>query len=722
MFEPALCGFFFILVPMQTEQIKEKCGVVGIWQKQAHAAYYVKRALSALQHRGQESTGISVINNKATITTEKGMGLVSHVLTDTVLKKLDNSRFAIGHNRYGTTGKSSTSNAQPLQIKQKQFQISIGHNGNIPNLTNIRKKLGERKTNISDTLLMAMLLVKERSNFPTWEKTLAAILPEFRGAYNLVILTNDGTLFGVRDPFGIRPLCLGKFSDGWIIASESVALDAVGAEFIRDVERGEIIKITADGKLQSFFFGEPKKQQICLFEYIYFARPDSFMNGKRVRKGREASGELLGERLKKKKIQPDVVVPTFDSGYPAAKGVARALGIPIVDAITTSHYIGRTFIHPGQDNRVTAVKGKHNITPDEIFGKHVVVVDDSAVRLTTSTLLAREIKAAGAKKVTMAFASPPVVEQCDLGIDMRSKKDLPAARFEKESFSSIEKKVAELIAADEVVYLPIEETAKAFGGQKEDFYYTPFGGPHPLRDKQPPFPKRKKMITGKPRIAVFLSGKGTFMQDIIDTIEQGSMDAEIVGVLANKPDAYGITRAKNHHIPTTIIPFEGKRSDLKARAAYEEKLIKYIQQLQPDVLLLSGWLFILSDVFLNALQRLQIPVINHHPALLSSKAAETIVTSRGRIPVLRGENAWEETFKQKLPVSGISVHQILPGDGVDVGPVIMKAEVRVRPNDTMESWRKRMDETEHLLVPTAMKRILHVMSNNIDISKGAFPW
>ena len=708
---------------MQTEQIKEKCGIVGVWHKQDHASYYVRRGLSALQHRGQESAGISTLNQKGTITTAKGMGLVSHVLSDDILKKLGNNKLAIGQNRYGTSGKSSTENAQPIQIKVKKQQLSIGHNGNIPDLANIRKKLGERKTNISDTLLMATLLMKERPSFATWEETLSAVLPEFHGAYNLVILTNEGSLFGIRDPYGIRPLCLGKFPDGWIIASESVALDAVGADFVRDVHRGEIIKITADGKLQSFFFGEPKKEQFCLFEYIYFARPDSFLNGKRVRSAREASGKLLGERIKQKQIKPDVVVPTFDSGYPAAKGVAEALGLPIVDAITTSHYIGRTFIHPGQDKRINAVKGKHNIVPDDIFGKKVVVVDDSAVRLTTSMRLAKEIKNAGAKEVYFAFASPPVVEQCDLGIDMRSKKDLPASQFEKKPLEFIEKKVAEHINANEVIYLPIEATAAAMGGKKEDFYHSPFGGPHPLRGKQTRFAKRKKKIIDKPKLAIFISGSGTNLQKIIDSIDDGYLHATIAGVLSNKRDAYGLTRAKNHNIPTILMEYTKGLRDKDARKIYEESLVKEIKRLNPDVVLLSGWMLVLGETFLNAMQAMQIPVINHHPALLSQSFDKSVFTSRGEIPVIRGHHGFQDAFEKNLPVSGITVHQILPGDTFDVGPIIMKAEVRRKTDDSLESFEKRLRETEYALLPTAIKRVLHVMNHyNIDISKGEFPW
>lgn len=703
---------------------KEKCGVVGVWTTDTYAQYVARRALAALQHRGQESAGLSIFTTDGKISTYKNMGLVPHVLTEPILKKLGNGHTAIAHNRYATFGKSHTANAQPLAITNGKFQLSLGHNGNIPDVANLKKHLGIKNSTTGDTELIAKLLHKERTKFKNWEETLIHVLPQVNGAYCLVMLTNDGSLFGIRDPFGIRPLCLGYMENGWIIASESAALDAVGAEFVREVEPGEIIKITKNGKLSSYFFGEPKRKRPCIFECIYFTRPDSFINGLRIRAGREESGRLLGKRMKQKGIKPDVVVPTFDSGYPASKGVAQELNLPMVDAITTSHYVGRTFIQPGQSNRISAVNGKHNIVPDEIIGKKVVIVDDSAVRLTTSTALAKKFKDAGVKEIYMAFASPPVVNQCDLGIDMRAKKELPASKFENKPFDIIEKKVAEHVGADAVIYLPIEETAKAFGSTPENFYYTPFGGPHPLRGKQEVFPKRKQKISGKPKICVFASShsKGSNLENIISRIKEGTIEAEIIEVFANSKDSYSLVRAKNHKIPTTIIPFKGKLSDINARRKYDVALVNHIQEIKPDVILLSGWNYILSDLFLQKMQELQIPIINHHPALLTDDNSDKVATSQGTIPVIRGNNKFEASFKSPILVSGLSVHQVLPGNFYDVGPVIMKAEVRRRKDDTLETWELRNREMEYLLLPAALTRVLHVMKSGIDISKGAFPW
>jgi amidophosphoribosyltransferase len=701
---------------------REKCGVVGVWTTDTYAPYIARRALAALQHRGQESAGLSVLNPDGKISTFKKMGLVPHVLTETILKNLGQGHSAIGQNRYATFGHSHIGNAQPIAMLNGKYQLTLGHNGNIPDVGNLKKQLSARFATSGDTELMTALLHKKRKEYSSWEETFINVLPEFRGAYSLIILTNDGSIFGIRDPYGIRPLCLGKLENGWIIASESCALDAIGADFIREIKPGEVIKITQDGKLISTFFGEPKRSQYCLLECVYFDRPDSFVNGMRIRAGREASGHLLGKRMREKGIMPDVVVPTFDSGYPAAKGVAHELGLPIVDAITTSHYVGRTFIQPGQSNRIMAVNGKHNIVPDEVRGKKIVIVDDSVIRLTTSTTLTRKFREAGVKEIYIASASPPVVDQCDLGIDMRAKKELPAAKFEKDPFEVIEQKIAQHVGADAVIYLPIEETTKAFGGKPQDFYWTPFGGPHPIRGKQEVFPKRKHPIHGKPKLAVFISGGGTNLQAMIDAIETGELKAEIVSVISNKSDAFGLKRAKKHNIPTFALPYPGKRSDREVRMRYEEQLIKYIEKIKPDLIQLAGWNFVFGERFLQKMQELEIPVINQHPALLPSTNTETIATSQGIMPVHRGAHVIMDPFNEGLPVSGFTVHQLLPGDNFDNGPVILSAETHRHPDDTLETWEKRIRETEYLFLVTAVKRILHVMQSDIDVSKGTFPW
>ncbi len=707
------------------DKFGEKCGVIGIWCKDKIATtYFLRKGLATLQHRGQESAGISIYTTDKKIKTFRGMGLVLNVLTDDAIKTIGESHVGIGHNRYSTTGGSTSCNAQPITLEKNGFQLSIGHNGNIPDCEYLNEEIKEKPETdgqTTDTYLVASLLLQERSKHSNWDDTLRNVLPRVKGAYCFVILTSDGTMYGVRDPYGIRPFCLGKLPNGWVMASESVSPDLIGAEFLRDIAPGEIVKIDINGSLTSFFFGEPKRPQNCLFEYIYFSRPDSFENGIRIQEGREESGRLLAKRILKKGIEADMIVPVYDSGYPAAKGAAGVLGLPIVDAITVSHYTGRTFIQPGQENRLAAVNGKHNIIPDKIKDKRIIVVDDSAVRLTTSKKLYRGLAEAGVKEVIMAYASPPVVNRCDLGIDMKNRKDMPASQWENEPFEVIEKNVAKLIGADEVVYLPIDETAQAMGGGKENFYYYPFGGPHPIRGKQYVFPKRKKRIIGKPKIAVFASQGGSNLLEIAKRIDSGDLEAKIVSVVVNNSDAKVIERSKEHSLPVHVLAFDSKIKDHKARKAYEEKLAKHIKETSPDLVVLAGWMLILGDTFLSAMQELEIPVINLHPALLTQDLEDTVTTSRGQIPVVRGAHAIDEAFRQRLPVSGVTVHQLLPNNHFDIGPIVLKEEVRIRRDDTLEKFEARMHDAEHRTLPMAIKRILHVMKEGVDVS-GGFYW
>lgn len=713
------------LIQQKKESVHEKCGIVAVWQKNEHAPLIAKRGLSALQHRGQESAGITVYKRKGTLWTYIGMGLIPHVLNEKILKRLGNARAAIAHNRYSTTGTSTVLNAQPITLKHGKYKISIGHNGNIPDLAFLKKHVKQAPTATSDTAYVGQYLLEQRENYSSWEETIQKSLEHINGAYCFVILTEDGNIFGARDPYGIRPFCIGKFNSGWILASESVALDAVGAHFMREVARGEIIKIDPQGHLNSSFFGDVKRQKFCIFERIYFSRPDSYISGQRVRLGREESGRRLAKRLREKGIKADVVVPVFDSGYPAAKGVAEALKIPFVEAITTSHYVGRTFIQPGQENRVNAVLGKHNFTPEGIEGKDVVFVDDSAVRLTTSSIITKGLKNAGARNVHAAFASPPIIKHCDMGIDMKSKSELPASRWVQRGLAGIEKNASHLIHADSVTYLSIEDTAASMGGTTQAFYYHPFGGPHPIRTKQEVFPHRKRKLQGKPKILIFISGSGTNLQKVINQVKEGKINAEIINVVSNNSQAFGLIRAKRAGISTTILSSYRQLNDSKKRLEYEKKLIQHVELLYPDLIVLAGWMVVLGDSFLKKMQKLEISVINLHPGLMTEQYEDTIATSRGRIPILRGQGTHiiPVAFEKKFPVYGVTVHQVLAGKHFDVGPVIMKEEVAREENDTLESFEAKLHETEYRILPAAIKRTLHVINHhNIDISRGKFPW
>ena len=705
-------------------ELKEKCGVVAVSTTQEVLPQITRRALAALQHRGQESAGMTIFKRKGGLKTYVGMGLVPHVFSDKNLLKLGKGKATIAQNRYSTTGHSTLLNAQPFTLKRGKYQISIGHNGNIPDLTWLNQHIAEKPTATSDTALVATFLLEQRQNYSSWEETLRKSLPNIHGAYCFVILTEDGTVFGVRDPYGIRPFCLGKIKNGWILASESVALDVVGAQYVRDIVRGEIIKISLGGNIHSSFFGKPKRQKFDIFELIYFSRPDSYIRDQRVRIAREESGKKLAKRLQQKKIRAEVVVPIFDSGYPAAKGVAKALGIPLVEAITASHYVGRTFILPGQERRIAAVNGKHNFTPDGIVGKKVIFVDDSAVRLTTSVTIVDGLREAGASEVHAAFASPPIVRHCDMGIDLKSKSELPASAWKDKPLPVIEKNVAHHVGAESATYLPIEETAAAMNGTIDDFYYHPFGGPHPIRDDNETFKKRKKQIAEKPKITVFISGAGTNLQKILDDIKKGRIDAKIIEVISNNPLAAGLTKAKKNEIPTSVFSSKGIIKDIKKRQEYEKIIVKHVLQNPPDIIVFAGWMVIMGDIFLSAMQEREIPVINLHPALITQRHEDAIMTSRGEIPVLRGmlPQVIEEVFAKNLPLSGVTIHQLVPGNDYDTGPIILKEEVRRVEGESKEEFEARIHQAEYRVLPAAINRVLHVLGYGINVAKGTFPW
>lgn len=703
--------------------IQEHCGVAAVWTVENNAALNARTALAALQHRGQESAGITTYGQDRIIMAKPRMGLVLQVLSDKVVNSMS-SHVAIVHNRYSTTGSSSKKNAQPFTLSDGQYTLSLGHNGNLTNVDSLRQLLQTRprRRGSSDTAYLVRFLLQERCRHSTWEDTFLTKLPLVKGAYSMVMLTENGHLFAARDPYEVRPLSIGilKNSGGWIVASETVALDSIGARFLRHVKGGELIHIDGQGNLKSVFFGKSVSPKHCLFENIYFSRPDSLLDGQRISTGREQSGKMLMQRLKAKGVIPDVVVPVFDSGYPAAKGLAEKGGIRTENAITVSHYVGRTFIRPGQEARIKSVNGKFHIIPDGIMDKDVLTVDDSGVRLTTSTILNRGINEAGAKSVSNAFASPPVVNHCDLGVDMHAK-DLPAAVWRNQSLAAIEGEVANLTGAKSVTYLPIKETAQAFGGTPDTFCHFCFGGPHPINGEDKSFRQKEKRTGDKARLLFLVSGNGTNLQNIIGAIDTGSLEATIVGVISNNPDAYGLIRAQSKSIPTAVVSSHGRLKDIEKRHIFEEELSREIEKLSPDIIMLAGWMVVLSDEFITKLQQLEVPIINLHPALLTKDNSDRVMTSRGTIPVIRGAHAIEDTYSQNLRVSGVTVHQVTPGP-FDTGPVILQEEVHRIKEESLEQWEQRVHAAEYRILSTALKRVIHVMMQGIDVADGNFPW
>lgn len=452
---------------MAKDKMEEECGVFGIYSKEvnevAQITYY---GLYALQHRGQESAGISV-SNFGEIVTYKGMGLTADVFTPETLNNLVGNA-AIGHVRYSTTGASKLENAQPLESRYKLGQIAVAHNGNLTNAKIIRELLEDAgstfNTSIDSEVIIKMIARKANGNV---EDAIRSTVGAIKGAYALVILAGN-KLVGVRDPYGIRPLCLGINENGdYILASESCAIDAVGGTLIRDVLPGEMVIIDENG-VKSVKYSENNKKAPCSFEHIYFARPDSVIDGLNVYESRVEAGRLLAKQMK---VDADVVIGVPDSGIPAAIGFAEASGIPYAIGLVKNKYIGRTFIKPTQALREQAVMVKLNPLKVNLEGKRVVIIDDSLVRGTTSKILIEIIRKAGAKEVHFRSASPAVKHSCYFGIDTAHREELIAARLSVEE-------IRKEINADTLDYLSMENMLKSLKGC--DYCVGCFNGEYPV--------------------------------------------------------------------------------------------------------------------------------------------------------------------------------------------------------------------------------------------------
>jgi len=431
------------------------CGVVGIYcQHPKLTSRYAYYSLFALQHRGQESAGIGVYNGKLKL--HRGMGLVSEVFSKDVLEKLQ-GKVAVAHVRYSTAGLSRIENSQPFVVESRPGVLAIAHNGNLVNYRQLRLEL-ENKGNVfttdSDTEVIAQLLSKflMKKDLDSSLRSLTEILV---GSYSLVFSIND-TLVGFRDPLGFRPLCLGEMEDGYIICSESCAIDTVGGEFVRDIKPGEAV-IIEDGEIDFIKVTKGREKTFCIFEYIYFARPDSVIDGVSVYKARTEMGKKLA---KEAPVMADYVSAVPDSGITAAIGYARELNLPYMECLIKNRYIGRTFIMPKQELRESSVRLKVNVIKENIAGRRIVLVDDSIVRGTTSKRILSMLKSSGAKEVHLRIGSPPIISPCYFGIDMKTRKELIAANLKVEE---IEKR----LGADTLAYLSLEgllEALKNAGG------------------------------------------------------------------------------------------------------------------------------------------------------------------------------------------------------------------------------------------------------------------
>jgi amidophosphoribosyltransferase len=462
------------------DKLHEECGVFGIRvNSDTDAVNSVYRGLYALQHRGQESCGIA-INQGGLITGHKGVGLVSEVFTRDAVEKLPRGNMAIGHCRYNVSEGLSVVNAQPLVIRHIKGSMAIAHNGNVTNAVKLKEEYeldGALFHTTSDTEVIAYAIIRERLSSSSIEEAISRAMNKIEGAYSLVIMSPK-KLIAVRDPLGFRPLCIGKTDDDYVIASESCALDSVGAKFIRDVKPGEIVIIDDKGMRSVDDNCTSGKKSSCVFEFIYFARPDSVIDGSCVHTARQRAGAYL---TLEHPVQADVVIGVPDSGIDAALGYAKQSGIPYDVGFIKNKYIGRTFIEPFQPQRENTLSMKLNTISSTVRGKRVILIDDSIVRGTTSKRIVRLLRESGATEVHMRVSSPPFLYPCHFGTDIKSRENLIAANYTIEE-------IAQMIDVDSLCFLGVDSVTKLADNPSLEFCTACFTGkyPIPVPDSIPP--------------------------------------------------------------------------------------------------------------------------------------------------------------------------------------------------------------------------------------------
>ena len=436
-------------LPPSADTPREACGVFGVWSAEVDVARLTFYGIYALQHRGQESAGICATDGK-TLHLQTGMGLVSQVFTEDGLEPLDGIA-AIGHTRYSTTGSSRFRNAQPIELRDpyNQQPVAIAHNGNVVNAAEIRAQLmesGHRFKTSTDTEILGLYLLDQGVD---WHSRFAAMMHRIEAAYSIVMLTPD-RLMAARDPLGVRPLCIGSIEGGYVVASETCALDHIGAQFVRDVGPGELVTIDADG-LHSEQVVEARTPAGCVFEHIYFARPDSFLDGHLAYESRRRMGRELA---REHPAEADLVIGVPDSATAHAVGYASESGIPYSDGLVKNRYVGRTFIEPDQRTRDLGVHLKYNPMKTVLEGRRIVVIDDTIVRGTTTPRIVKLLRQAGASEVHMRISAPPIRHACYFGVDMATRAELIA-------FNHSVEEIREHIDADSLGFLSIEGLQRA---------------------------------------------------------------------------------------------------------------------------------------------------------------------------------------------------------------------------------------------------------------------
>ncbi|VAX27490.1 Amidophosphoribosyltransferase [hydrothermal vent metagenome] len=467
------------------DKFHDECGVVGVFDN-PEAANLAYLGLYSLQHRGQESAGI-VASHNGKLHLEVGMGKVAEVFTDNRLERL-HGHMALGHNRYSTAGDSALHNAQPCLINYSEGSLALAHNGNLVNAQSIRQQLVSegaifQSTNDSEVIVHLMAQAKEES----FADRAATALKQVKGAFSLLLMT-ENEMVAARDPNGFRPLCLGKLDSSYIVASESCVFDLVEGEFIREIEPGELLLINKDGLTSYFPFQKAETRQ-CVFEHIYFSRPDSFLFNHSVYESRKQMGRALAQEYP---ADVDLIVPVPDSGVISALGFSEESGIPFEMGLIRNHYVGRTFIEPQSQIRHFGVKVKLNAVKPVIEGKRVAIIDDSIVRGTTSRKIVKMIREAGAKEVHVRISSPPILHSCFYGIDTPNRGELIASQLDIEG-------IREYLGADSVHYIGIEKLLSVFNDDRDNFCTACFDGNYPV--------KIEDAVSDTEQLNLFLSGQ-----------------------------------------------------------------------------------------------------------------------------------------------------------------------------------------------------------------------
>ncbi|MDJ0620372.1 MAG: amidophosphoribosyltransferase [Calothrix sp. MO_192.B10] len=468
----------------QPDKPEEACGVFGIYAPEEDVAKLTYFGLYALQHRGQESAGIAIFDEQQ-VHLHKDMGLVSQVFSEEILQQLPGN-IAVGHTRYSTTGSSHKANAQPVVVDTRLGEVALAHNGNLVNTVKLRDELLKNKCNLlttTDSEMIAFAIAEAVNEGADWVNGTIQALHRCEGAFSLAIATPEGVM-GVRDPHGIRPLVIGTLDGNptrYVLASETCGLDIIGAEYLRDVKPGELVWITEEG-LSSYQWNQEPQKKLCIFEMIYFARPDSIMHDESLYSYRLRLGQQLAAESW---VDADIVFGVPDSGVPAAIGFSQASGIHYAEGLIKNRYVGRTFIQPTQHMRESGIRMKLNPLKDVLEGKRIIIVDDSIVRGTTSKKLVKALRDAGAVEVHMRISSPPVTHPCFYGIDTDNQKQLIAAT------KSVEE-IAEQIGVDSLAYLSWSGMLKATGEDTNNFCSACFTGDYPVAI--PEQIKRSKLV------------------------------------------------------------------------------------------------------------------------------------------------------------------------------------------------------------------------------------